>query len=184
MSFDKNLIEEKMNKSLHALELEFNSLRTGRANIAMLDHVKVEVYTSHTPLNQVANISVIDNSTLTISVWDKHNVASVGEAIHKADLGLGIIVEGSVIRVNVPPLTEERRKDIIKIAKEYAENAKIAIRNIRRTYMEDLKKQEKDKEMSEDESKWHHDEVQKITDKFITLVDEHLKEKEKEILTI
>ncbi len=184
MSFDKHLIEEKMNKSLHILDLEFKSLRTGRANSEMFEHIKVEVYGSHTPLNQVAGINVLDSSTLSISVWDRANVAAVGEAIHKADLGLGIIVEGDVIRITVPPLTEERRKDIIKIAKEYAENAKISVRNIRRTYMEDLKKQEKGKEMSEDESKWHHDEVQQITDKFTALIDEHLKEKEKEILTI
>ncbi len=184
MSFDKHLIEEKMNKSLHVLEEEFKTLRTGRASSAILEHIKIDVYGNHSPLNQVASINVVDANTLSVSVWDKHNLILVEEAIRKAERNLNIVVEGTIIRINIPPLTEERRKDIIKVAKEYAENAKISIRNIRRTYMEDLKKQEKNKEMSEDETKWHHDEVQQITDKFTALIDEHLKTKEKEILTI
>lgn len=176
--------KQRMAGSLANLENEFAKLRTGRASTSLVDGIMVEYYGTPTPLNQLASVSVPDARTITIQPWDKGAFADVDRAIQKSDLGLNPVNDGKLIRINIPPLTEERRKDLVKVAKRYTEDAKVAIRNVRRDLNEQLKKLEKDKEITEDELHKGQDEVQKITDDHVKKCDEVLAAKEKEIMEI
>lgn len=173
-----------MDKSLEALKHEFSRLRTGRASIAILDGVKVSYYGSLTPLNQVATLTVSDSRTITMSPWDKGAIQEIEKAIHKADLGLQPINDGKVVRINIPPLTEERRRDLVKVAKKASEEIRVAIRNTRREANEAAKKLQKDSKISEDDLKKWEVEIQKFTDQTIAQVDTFLAHKEKEILEV
>ncbi|WP_281558583.1 ribosome recycling factor [Thalassomonas sp. RHCl1] len=176
--------KERMAKSIEALKNNLNKVRTGRAHASLLDNISVDYYGMATPLNQVGNISVPDARTLAITVFDKGMIGAVEKAILKSDLGLNPATNGTLIRIPLPPLTEERRKDLVKVVKGEAEGGKIAIRNIRRDANSDFKALLKDKEISEDEHRQAEDEIQKITDSFIKQVDEVLVEKEKELMEI
>ena len=173
-----------MEKAIQNLEKEFSKLRTGRASVTLLEDLKVDYYGTLTPLNQLASISTPDSRTLAIQPWDRNAFGEIEKAIQKSDLGLNPVNDGKIIRINIPPLTEERRKELVKVAKKYAEEAKIAIRNVRRDANETLKKKKNDKELTEDEMHRGQDKVQKITDSFVQKVDEVLKKKEKEIMEI
>ncbi len=175
---------DRMDKAVAALKEEFAGLRTGRASTALLDQVHVDAYGASMPLNQVAAVSVPDARSLTVSVWDKGVVISVEKAIRSAGLGLNPVVEGQNLRIPIPPLTEERRRDIAKLAGKYAEQQRIAVRNVRHHAMDDLKKAEKDSVITQDELRKMHDEVQKLTDDAIKRVDEALKIKEQEIMQV
>jgi ribosome recycling factor len=175
---------ERMDKSVAALKEEFGSLRTGRANSSLLDQVMVDAYGSTMPINQVGAVSVPEPRSITVSVWDKGLVVSVEKAIRNSGLGLNPVVEGQNLRIPIPPLTEERRKDLAKLASRYAEQQRVAVRNVRRDAMDDLKKAEKDGVISQDEHKRMEAEVQKITDEAIKRVDEALKTKEHEIMQV
>ena len=181
--FDKADLERRMQGAVEALKHDLSGLRTGRANIALLEPVHVEVYGAMMPLNQVATISTPEARMLSVQVWDKANVIPVEKGIAKANLGLNPMIDGQTIRLPLPDLTEERRKELAKLCGKYAENAKIAIRNVRRDGMEALKEDEKRKDISEDERKRHEDEVQKATDKFVAEADAAAAAKEKEIMT-
>lgn len=174
----------KMDKTLEALRAELAKVRTGKATTALLDGVKVDYYGTLTPINQVGNITVLDAHTLSITPWDKSMVQAIDKAILEANLGFNPISDGTNLKIPVPILTEERRKDFVKIVKKFGEDAKIAIRNIRRDANEHLKKEEKDKKMSEDELKHNENEIQKLTDNHIKTIDEILKHKEKEIMEV
>jgi ribosome recycling factor len=176
--------KDRMDKAVVALKEEFSSLRTGRASAGLLDQVVVEAYGSQTPINQVAAISVPEPRSISVNVWDKALVVSVEKAIRNANLGFNPVVEGTTLRVPVPPLTEDRRKDMVKLAGKYAENQKIAVRNVRRDANDDLKKAEKDSVISQDEQKRMEAEVQKFTDEAIKRIDETLKIKEQEIMQV
>ncbi|MGR4864122.1 ribosome recycling factor [Caulobacter sp. LARHSG274] len=176
--------KDRMDKAVAALKEEFASLRTGRASASLLDQVMVEAYGSTTPLNAVASISVPEPRQINVNVWDKGVVVSVEKAIRNSGLGLNPVVEGQNLRIPIPPLTEERRKDLVKVAGKYAEQQKVAVRNIRRDANDDLKKAEKASVISEDELKKMETEVQKITDEAIKRVDEALKTKEQEIMQV
>jgi ribosome recycling factor len=177
---DLKTYRERMDKSVSALKEEFNGLRTGRANVGLLDPVQVQAYGSNAPLNSVAAISVPEPRM----VWDKSMVGPVEKAIRAAGLGLNPIVDGQTLRIPVPPLTEERRKDLAKLAGKYTEQQKIAVRNVRRDANEDLKKAEKAGEISQDEQKKMETEVQKDTDAAIKRIDEALRAKEVEIMQV
>ena len=174
----------RMQKSIDALGSNFNKIRTGRAHPSILDGITVDYYGSETPLSQVANISVLDARTLSISPWEKQLTPDIEKAILKSDLGLNPATTGELIRLPMPPLTEETRKNFIKQAKSEAENAKISIRNIRRDSLADVKELLKEKEISEDEERRAQDEVQKITDKYVADVDAALSVKEKDLMEI
>ena len=180
--YDKADLERRMEGAVDSLKGDFSGLRTGRANTTLLDPVMVEVYGSQMPLNQVASVSAPEPRMLSVQVWDKSNVQPVEKAIRSAGLGLNPISDGTTLRLPIPDLTEERRKDLAKLAGTYAENARIAIRNVRRDGNESLKEDEKKKEISEDERKRGEDEVQKLTDRMIKLIDEELARKEKDIM--
>lgn len=182
MTADINELRRRMEGALKALHTEFGGLRTGRANSALLDHIIVEAYGSPTPLNQVGNISIPEPHLLSVQVWDKGVVKSVEKAINAAGLGLNASADGSTVRVPIPPLSQERRVELTKIASKYAENGKVAIRNIRRDGMDALKKMEKDSEISKDEHTKRGEGIQKLTDEFIKKVDDALAVKDKEIL--
>ena len=175
---------DRMDKSVAALKEEFSGLRTGRANAGLLEPVRVEAYGSTSPLTAVAAISVPEPRMITVNVWDKGMVVSVEKAIRNANLGLNPIVDGQTLRIPVPPLTEERRKDLVKLAGKYAEQQKISVRNVRRDANDDLKKAEKAGEISQDEQKKMETEVQKETDGAIKRIDEALKTKEQEIMQV
>jgi ribosome recycling factor len=179
---DLKSYRDRMDKSVAALKEEFNGLRTGRANVGLLDPVQVQAYGSNAPLNSVAAISVPEPRMISVNVWDKSMVGPVEKAIRAAGLGLNPIVDGQTLRIPVPPLTEERRKDLAKLAGKYTEQQKIAVRNVRRDANEDLKKAEKAGEISQDEQKRLEADVQKITDKAMTDIDTTVAAKEKEIL--
>ena len=174
----------RMDKAVAALKEEFSGLRTGRANSGLLDPVQVEAYGSVSPLNAVAAISVPEPRMITVSVWDKGMVVSVEKAIRAAGLGLNPIVDGQTLRIPIPPLTEERRKDLVKLAGKYTEQQKIAVRNVRRDANDDLKKAEKAGDISQDDQKRMEAEVQKDTDAAIKRIDETLKAKEVEIMQV
>jgi ribosome recycling factor len=174
----------RMDKTLEALRAELAKVRTGKATTALLDGVKVDYYGNMTPINQVGNVTVLDPHTLSITPWDKSMVQVVDKAILEANLGFNPISDGTNLKIPIPILTEERRKDFVKIVKKFGEDAKIAIRNVRRDANEHLKKEEKDKKISEDDLKHAEDEVQKQTDHHIKLIDEVLKHKEKEIMEV
>lgn len=174
----------RMDKSIETLRTELASVRSGKATTALLDGVKVDYYGTPTPINQVGNLSVLDAHTLSITPWDKSIVGAVEKAILTANLGLNPVSDGTNIRIPIPPLNEERRKELVKLTKKFGEDIKIAIRNIRRDANEHLKKEEKDKKISEDQLKDGEDQVQKLTNEHTALVDEILKHKEKEIMEV
>ncbi len=176
--------EDRMDKALTALDREFAKLRTGRASTGLVDNIKVDYYGTPTPISQLASVAVPDSRTLTIQPWDRGSFALVEKAIVKSDLGLSPSNDGKLIRITIPALTEERRKELTKLAKKYAEDAKVAIRNVRRDANEQLKKLEKDKELTEDDLKKSTDEMQKLTDKYVKKCDEKYQAKEKEIMEI
>lgn len=180
--YDKADLERRMKGAVESLKHDLGGLRTGRASTALLDPVTVEVYGSHMPLNQVATVSVPEPRMITVQVWDKSNIGPVEKAIRSAGLGLNPINDGNVLRLPIPDLTEERRKELAKLASQYAEKARIAIRNVRRDGMEALKADEAKKEISEDERKRAETDVQKLTDDNIKDADEAAAHKEKEIL--
>ena len=175
---------DRMDKAVAALKDEFASLRTGRASSSLLDQINVEAYGSTMPINQVAAISVPEPRMITVNVWDKGMVVSVEKAIRSSNLGLNPVVDGQSLRIPIPPLTEERRKDLAKVAGKYAEQQRIAVRNVRRDANDDLKKAEKDGAINQDEHKRMEAEVQKLTDEAIRRVDEALKTKEQEIMHV
>lgn len=181
--YDKADLERRMTGAVESLKGDLAGLRTGRANIALLDPVTVEVYGAHMPLNQVATVSTPEPRMLSVQVWDKSNVNPVEKAIAKAGLGLNPMTDGTTIRLPIPDLTEERRKELAKLAGQYAEKARVAIRNVRRDGMDALKADENKKEISEDDKKRLEEEVQKLTDAKIAQADEAAAAKEKEILT-
>lgn len=175
---------ERMDKAVAALKEEFGTLRTGRANAHLLDQVHVEAYGSNMPISQVGSVSVPDPRSINVSVWDKGLVVSVEKAIRNAGLGLNPVVEGQNLRVPIPALTEERRRDLAKLAGKYAEQQRVAVRNVRRDAMDDLKRAEKAGTISQDEHKRMETDVQKITDEAVKRVDEALKTKEHEIMQV
>nr|WP_321256383.1 ribosome recycling factor [uncultured Pseudodesulfovibrio sp.] len=176
--------KKRMAGAIAALDKEFSKLRTGRATTALVDGIVVDYYGTPTPINQLSSVSVPDSKTLTIQPWDKGAFGAVEKAIQSSDLGLNPVNDGKIIRISIPPLTEERRKELVKVAKKYSEDAKIAIRNVRRDMNDVLKKMEKDKDISEDDKKNGETNVQKMTDDFVKQTDEVLAGKEKEILEI
>ena len=180
----KKNTEQKMRKSIETLKADLAKVRTGRAHTGILDHVQVDYYGTPTQISQVANITLMDARTIAVQPWEKKMVAAIEKAIRDSDLGLNPSTQGDLIRVPTPPLTEERRKDMVKLVKNEAEDAKVAIRNIRREANENLKKMVKDKACSEDEERRAQDEVQKLTDKFVTEVDKLVADKEKDIMTV
>ena len=181
---DLKTYRDRMDRAVSALKEEFNGLRTGRANVGLLDPVQVQAYGSNSPLNSVAAISVPEPRMISVSVWDKSMVGPVEKAIRAAGLGLNPIVDGQTLRIPVPPLTEERRKELAKLAGKYAEQQKISVRNVRRDANDDLKKAEKAGDISQDEQKKMEADVQKDTDAAIKRVDETLRTKEQEIMQV
>jgi ribosome recycling factor len=184
MSADLNELEKRMHGAMDALKKEFGGLRTGRASVNLLDPVMVEAYGQRMPLNQVGTVSAPEPRLLTVNVWDKGLVTPTAKAIREAGLGLNPSPDGQMIRIPIPELTTERRNELAKLAHKYAEQGKVAVRNIRRDGMEALKKAEKDRKISEDEHRQKADEVQKLTDRYVKQVDEVLAHKEKEIKTV
>jgi ribosome recycling factor len=176
--------KDRMGKSVESLKTEMSKIRTGRAHTSLLDHVMVEYYGSDVPISQVANIAIEDSRTLTVTPWEKPMVQAVEKAIMISDLGLNPMSAGAVIRVPMPPLTEERRRDLVRVVKGEAEQGRVAIRNIRRDANSDLKDLLKEKEISEDEERKAEDEIQKLTDQHIQLIEEVLAVKEKELMEI
>jgi ribosome recycling factor len=176
--------EEKMQKSLQAVRREFASLRTGKASTALLDNVRVDYHGTIMPLNQLASLSAPEARLLIVQAWDKSIVGEIAKAIQKADLGLNPLVEGNIIRLPIPALSEERRKEIVKHAKKVAEEGKVAVRNIRREANDALKKSSKDKEISEDEQEKALTVIQELTDKYTEMIDEQMTEKEADIMAI
>ena len=176
--------EIRMGKSVASLKNDLTKLRTGRAHTSLLDHITVEYYGSEVPLSQVANVSVLDSRTLSVSPWEKPMVQAIEKAIMNSNMGLNPATTGELIRIPLPPLTEERRKDMIKVVRAEGEGAKVAIRNIRRDVLSDIKSLLKDKEITEDDEHQAQDDVQKITDKYVKQVDEALVVKEKDLMEI
>jgi len=184
MVFDLKEYRQRMDGAVNSLRNEFAGLRTGRANAALLDGIMVEAYGQMTPLNQVGSVSVPESRMLLVSVWDKQQVGAVERALRQSNLGINPVVDGQTMRIPMPPLTEERRKDLAKIASGYAETAKIAVRNVRRDGMETVKKAEKAGEMGEDEQKAHEADIQKATDAVIAIIEDTLKTKSEEIMQV
>jgi len=179
-----NAVETRMQKSILALKSELATIRTGRANAALLDHVRISYYGSEVPMSQVGNISVPEPRMLVITPWEKSILGDISKAIMKSDLGLTPSSDGEVVRIVLPELTEERRRELVKQVKATGEMAKVSVRNIRRDANEDIKKQLKDDNLSVDESKREHDRVQKITDQFVAEIDQIIEHKESDILTV
>lgn len=180
----KKTAEEKMQKSLEALKADLAKVRTGRAHTGILDHVMVDYYGNPTAINQVANVTLIDSRTIGVAPWEKKMVGAVERAIRDSDLGLNPASQGDLIRVPMPALTEERRKELIKVVKHEGEGAKVAIRNIRRDANASFKDLLKDKEISEDDDRRAQDEIQKLTDRYVAEVDKMLQVKETELMAI
>ncbi|WP_040948704.1 ribosome recycling factor [Gorillibacterium massiliense] len=180
----KKNAEERMEKAIGALKRDLAALRAGRATPALLDRIQVEYYGAMTPLNQMAGITTPDARTLVIQPWDKSVMGAIEKAILKSELGLNPANDGVIIRIVIPPLTEERRADLVKMTRKSGEEAKVAVRNIRRDANDDIKKLEKTDGISEDETRRHQEEIQKLTDRFIADVDKVLAEKEKEIMEV
>ena len=176
--------DARMHKCVQVFQADLKKLRTGRAHPSLVEHLKVDYYGSEVPLQQVANISVEDARTLTISPWEKSMVGPIEKAIHKSELGLSPMTAGAVIRVPLPPLTEERRRDITKVVRQDAENARVSIRNVRRDVLADIKELLKEKEISQDDERKAQDEIQKLTDRHVAEIDQQLASKEKEILQV
>ena len=180
----KRKAAERMTRSIEVLKKDFASIRTGRASLSLLDGIFVNYFDTQTPLQQLATLSIPESRQITIQPWDQKIIPDIEKAILKSDLGLTPSNNGKIIRIIIPPLTEERRKQLVKAVKKKAEESKVAIRNIRRDINDELKKLEKENHLSEDETKKLHDEVQKVTDTYIVKVDEVLKHKEKEIMEV
>ena len=176
--------KSRMDKSIEALRNELAKVRSGKATTALLDSIRVEYYWNMVPLNQVSNVSVLDVHTLSITPWEKTMVQVIDKAILEANLGLNPISDGTNLKIPIPPLNEERRRELVKLIKKFGEEAKVAVRNIRRDTNEHLKREQKEKKMSEDQLKDFESEVQKLTDEHIKLIDEVLKHKEKEIMEV
>ncbi len=186
LSDQKKKAEEKMSKALDVLRKEFTTLRTGRASLGMLDGIMVDFYGTPTALNQVSNMAMPDPRMITIQPWEPKMLGEIEKAILKSDVGITPSNDGKIIRLSIPPLTEERRQQIVKHAKKLAEDARVAVRNIRRDVNDDIKKKSKDKEshVSEDELKKLQDEIQKTTDSYVKKIDDLFAHKEKEIMTV
>jgi ribosome recycling factor len=180
----KTNADQKMQKSIETFKANLAKIRTGRASPGILEHIMVDYYGNHTPISQVANLGLADARTINVTPWEKNMVAVVEKAIRDSDLGLNPATQGAVIRVPMPPLTEERRKELTKVVKSEGEETKIAIRNLRRDANEHLKRLVKDKEISEDEERRAQDEIQKLTDRYVADVDKLVLEKDKEIMTV
>ena len=177
-------VEEQMKNSVDATQRAFNTIRTGRANASLLDRINVDYYGSPTPLKSLANINTPDASTITIQPYDPSSVSLIEKAIQMSDLGLNPSNDGSVVRLNIPPLTSDRRKDLVKMASKMAEEGKVGVRNARRDGIDAVRKQEKAKDISEDESRDLQDSIQKLTDKYVKEVETVLAKKEKDIMTV
>ena len=182
--FNENDYSIKMDKTIQAFKKEISTLRTGRANASMLDMIKVDVYGQMMPINQLATISVPEARLITVQVWDKSNVSLIDSSIQKSDLGINPQIDGQIIRIRIPDLTEERRKELIKVLKGMTEKNKVSIRNIRREANEELKKKLKEKKITEDENKNYEKSTQSLTDNHIISIDKITSEKEKEILQL
>ena len=174
----------RMDKTIEALRSELSKIRTGKATTVLLDSIRVDYYGNMVPINQVGNVSVLDAHTLSITPWDKQMVQVVDKAILEANLGLNPISDGTNLKIPIPPLNEERRKELVKLVRKFGEESKVAIRNVRRDANDHLKKEEKDKKMSEDQMHDAEGEVQKLTDEHIKMIDDTLKHKEKEIMEV
>lgn len=181
---DLDSIERRMNGAVESLRHEFAGLRTGRASTSLLDPITVEVYGATMPINQVGSISVPEPRMLSVSVWDRGSVSAVEKAIRNSGLGVNPVVDGTLIRIPIPELNQERRQEMVKLGHKYAEQARVAVRNVRRDGMDQLKKLEKDGKISEDDHKIYAEEVQSLTDKAIATIDAALTSKEKEILQV
>lgn len=184
VDYDQKDIERRMQGAVSVLKQEFASLRTGRANAAILDPITVDAYGTPMPLNQLATITIPEPRMISVQVWDKGQVQAVEKAIRESDLGLNPIVEGQVMRLPIPEMNEERRQEIVKVAHKYAEQARVAVRNVRRDGMDKLKKQEKAGEIGQDEQHTHAAEIQEMTDAIIKEIDEALATKETEIMQV
>lgn len=176
--------EEKMEATINALHREFGSVRTGVASLSLLDPIKVDYYGTLTPLNQVANLSIPEPRMLTIQPWDKSIIGAIEKAIQASDLGINPVNDGKLIRLNIPPLTEERRKELVKVVKRYAEEAKVSLRNTRHGAIDRVRKAEKDKGISEDDSRRGQTRIQKITDEYVEKIGHITEEKEKEVMEV
>ena len=176
--------EDRMKKALGSLDKEFSRLRTGRASNSLIEGVRVDYYGTPTPIDQLASVATPDSRTITIQPWDRKAFNDIEKAILKSDLGLTPVNDGKIIRISIPPLTEDRRKDLVKVAKKYTEEAKVAVRNVRRDANELLKKKKSDKTISEDDLHKGQEDVQKLTDGYIAKTDEAFSKKEKEIMEI
>jgi ribosome recycling factor len=174
----------RMQKCVQVFQADLKKMRTGRAHPSLVEHLKVDYYGADMPLNQVANISVEDARTLVVSPWEKTMVSPIEKAIHKSDLGLTPMTAGSVIRIPLPPMTEERRRDVTKVVRQDAEAARVSVRNVRRDVLADIKELLKEKEISQDDERKAEVEIQKLTDKFIAEIDQQLAAKEKEIMQV
>ena len=184
MTIEFNTYQQKMQKSLDILKRDFQGLRTGRASASLLEPIDVEAYGSKVPINQVGNISIPESRLITVQVWDESLIQSVEKAIRNSDLGLNPMIEGNIIRVPIPELSQERRVEIVKIASKYSEDTRVTIRNIRRDAMDKIKEEEKQKNISKDDSFQFSEKIQKITNDFIERVDTLFQEKEKDILKV
>ncbi|MEC9249504.1 MAG: ribosome recycling factor [Pseudomonadota bacterium] len=182
--YDEDDLKRRMDGAIESLRKEFAGLRTGRASANLLDPIKVEAYGTPTPINQVGTVSVPEPRMISVQIWDKEMVGAVDKAIRNSQLGLNPVVEGQLLRIPIPPLNEERRAELAKLAGSYAENARVAVRNVRRDGMDGLKKLEKDGTLSEDEHKSFAEDVQKLTDDAIKKIDENLKTKQEEIMQV
>ncbi|MEN2993927.1 MAG: ribosome recycling factor [Thermodesulfovibrio sp.] len=180
----KKKANERMNQALEIFKKDLSTFRTGRASLGILDNIKVEYYGSMVPLNQVATLGIPEPRVITIQPWEQRMISEIEKAIMKSDLGLTPINDGKMIKIVIPPLTEERRKQLVKVVRKRAEEARIAIRNIRRDIIEEIRKNEKEKKLSEDESRKIQEEIQKITNSFIEKIDQALEQKEKEIMEV
>jgi ribosome recycling factor len=180
----KKTTEQKMQKTVETLKADLAKVRTGRAHTGLLDHVKVDYYGNETPLNQVANVTLVDSRTIGVQPWEKKMVAVVEKAIRDADLGLNPAAQGDLIRVPMPALTEERRKELIKVVKHEGENAKVAVRNLRRDAIHHLKEMLKNRAIPEDQERRAQDDVQKLTDRYVAEVDKLLQQKEADLMQV
>ena len=184
MSADLKELTRRMDGAIEALKREFGGLRTGRASTGLLEPIVVDAYGAQMPISQVGTIGVPEPRMLSVQVWDRQLVSAVDKAIRESDLGLNPVIDGQLLRIPIPPLTEERRQELTKVAARYAEQARVAVRNVRRDGMESLKKMEKDGEISQDEHHARADDIQKITDEHVKLVDELLSHKDSEIMQV
>ncbi|MCX8034112.1 MAG: ribosome recycling factor [Thermodesulfovibrio sp.] len=180
----KKKANEKMSQAVEVFKKDLSTFRTGRASLSIFDNIRVDYYGSMVPLNQVATLGIPEPRTVTIQPWEQKMVGEIERAIMKSDLGLTPINDGKTIKINIPPLTEERRKQLVKVVRKRAEEARVAVRNIRRDIIEEIKKAEKDKKLSEDDSRRAQEEIQKITNSFIEKIDQILEQKEKEIMEV